>query len=552
MFVRTVTKPNGKQYHYVLKSVLDKKRGHSVHRVISDLSALPAQVVNIVKAMLKGQRVRVSAAAREVLTVRSTRYFAPLWIAFHFWAGMNLHLMKGFTRKEYRRLTALVLARVVEPAACRSELRTAEWLRKSALHLILGGGPEQWDRDNFYPLLAKLSDHWLEIETHLWEQRRSVPRLYLYDITSTYFEGKGGSFGALGYSRDERPANPQLVIALVADEAGLPLAMRILPGNTKDSTTVSAAIAQLKNQFGVTRAVLIMDRGMVTEANLETLARSGLDHILALPHKQAREFLSTHNHQLQWELFDQRSLAEWTEGGKRHILCRNPQAAARDRQTRERILTRAENRLSRLAKMVRDGRIKSRDKILARTVKILTQTKTEKYFLYEVDTAQLRYWRSDLAGLQELYEGCYVLATSLPAEEVGKKEIDTAYRNQREIEEVFKSCKDELYLRPNFHRKDKNIFGHIRLTFLAHLVKKTLELKLRQAHCLERGSSFLEHFADVAISEAEINGERQDVITELTEAQRELAGFAGVNIPAGALNGSLRSLLPEPYQAIIA
>ena len=82
---------------------------------------------------------------------------------------------------------------------CRSELRTESWLRKSGLHLILGGGPNQWDRDQFYPLLTKLTQNWEQMEEHLWKQRSSVPRLYLYDITSTYFEGKGGLFAALGY-----------------------------------------------------------------------------------------------------------------------------------------------------------------------------------------------------------------------------------------------------------------------------------------------------------------------------------------------------------------
>lgn len=550
MYLRTVTKKNGKRYHYLLKSVRKKGKTHPVQIRVADLTGLPENIIQVIGAMLKGKNVAVHKSASELVKVLSTRYFAPLWIAIQFWLDLRVDRLPFFTKKEFKNLTALVLARTVEPVKCRSELRTESWLRKSGLHLILGGGPNQWDRDQFYPLLTKLTQNWEQMEEHLWKQRSSVPRLYLYDITSTYFEGKGGLFAALGYSRDEKSSNPQLVLALVADQDGIPIALRILPGNTKDSTTVKDTITDLKKRFGAEKAVLIMDRGMRAEGNLEGLQGTELDYIMALSHKQAREFLLNHNKDLQWDLFDQRHIAEWVENSKRYILCRNPNAARRDRNTRERILSRAIERLDKLKQMIDKGRIKNRDKILVRVVKILTQTKTEKYFQYKVETAEFSYEQTELTQLLELYEGCYVLETSL-SDQTTKQEVDQAYRNQREIEEVFKSCKDELHLRPNFHQKNDNIFGHIYLTFLSHLVKKRLELKLKTNACTEKGSSFLSDFSEISVNRIEINSQVQDVITELSPAQIKKANFAGVTIPTGSIQRSLHRYLPIYLQNII-
>jgi transposase len=551
MFVRTIPKPSGRKFHYVMKSRRDKKRGHSVPQIVSNLSGLPEPVIAVIKAMLRGAKVKVLEAVEQTtLRVKATRYFAPLWIAWHFWLELEMARLSFFSRREYRNFTAMVLARCVEPIKCRSELRTAAWLKKSATHMFLGGSPNQWNRDDFYPLLTKLSGNWDQVEEHLWVRREELPRLYLYDITSTYFEGEGGSFGALGYSRDEKRGNPQVVIALVADQEGLPVAIRILPGNTKDSSTVKTIITSLKEKFGVEKAVAIMDRGMRTEANIEVIKNEGLDYIMALPHQAARKFLLEHNHHLQWDLFDERSLAEWMGEGKRYVLCRNPASADRDRKTVEGMLKRAEKRLDQLAAMAVKGRIKNRDAILARAVKILTQTKTDKYFLYEVEIGRFRYWRTKQVDWADLYAGCYILETTL-SETTDKEEIDRAYRQQREIEEVFKSCKDELHLRPNYHKKDANIFGHIYLTFLAHYLKKALELKISKNGGREKGTTFLGKFTDIEVNLIEINGERQHVITEMAGEQTQRARMAGIQIPTGPVQGSLRYLLPKSMQHLL-
>lgn len=156
---------------------------------------------------------------------------------------------------------------------------------------ILGKRKYSWDRNNFYPILTKLTKNWDKIEKELWSLREQVPRLYLYDITSTYFEGKGGTFGALGYSMDEKRGNPQIVIALVSDEKRIPIAIHILPGNTKGSTTVKDTINSLKSIYKAERAIMIMDRGMQSESNVDFIKENGFDFVMALKHKKGREFL---------------------------------------------------------------------------------------------------------------------------------------------------------------------------------------------------------------------------------------------------------------------
>jgi len=186
MFLRSIRKKNGKRYHYVLKSVRRSGDKQPTHQTVANLSGLPENVIDGVRGVLEGKRINWGAETTSIpLKVLSTRYFAPLWIALHFWWDLRIDQLAFLNPREFKNLTALVLARTVAPVACRSELRTEAWLRKSALHHMLGGTMNQWDRDAFYPLLTKLSQNWQDVEEHLWKQRIAVPRLYLYDITST-------------------------------------------------------------------------------------------------------------------------------------------------------------------------------------------------------------------------------------------------------------------------------------------------------------------------------------------------------------------------------
>lgn len=539
MFYRKLTKKDGSVYHYILKSLYDKKKRCSVHKKIANLTELPAEMIEAIKSMLAGKKVAITPREEKIIKIKSTRFFGPLWVARHFWEDLGLRKL-NFTKREYDNLTALVLGRTVSPEReCRSELKTAEYLNRTALSQILDKKNYVWDRNNFYPVLTKLSLNWDKIEEELWKNRKTVPRLYLYDITSTYFEGRGGSFGALGYSRDGKPGNPQIVIALVSDEKGIPIAIRILPGNTKDSSTVKDIASELKLKYSSDRVVMIMDRGMQSEANIDFIMESGFDFIMALKHKAGREFLKKHNSELEWTLFDKRNIAQWEEDGKRYIICRNPEAAKRDRKTRAAIIERGRIRLEKLKNSVDKGKVKNKEKILARAVKILEQTKTGKYFAYEVGESSFTYAQTSIVELDELYEGCYVLETTLD-KTVSKEEIDSNYRNQREIEEVFKSCKDELSVRPNFHVKDENIFGHIYLTFLAHLVKRSLELKLRESGYNEKGSFVLNRFSDITLNHVVINQESEQVITEMDSEQSRLVIMLGINIPTGQLSRTLR------------
>jgi len=520
-----------------------------VHKKIANITELPEEMIETIKSMLNGKRAVITPKEEKIIKIESTRFFGPLWITYYFWENLGLRKL-GFTKAEYDNLTALVIGRTVSPEQeCRSELKTAEYLNKTALSRILGKKGHKWDRNSFYPILTKLTLNWDKIEELLWKSRKTVPRLYLYDITSTYFEGKGGSFGALGYSRDEKPGNPQAVIALVSDEKGVPIAIRILPGNTKDSSTVQNIVSELKLKYSSDRVVMVMDRGMQSEANIDFIREKGIDFVMALKHKSGRDFLKKHNNELEWTLFDNRNIAQWEENDKRYIICRNPETAKRDHKTRTAIIERGRNRLEKLKNSVKKGRLKNKDKILARAVKILEQTKTGKYFTYEVGDSSFTYKESTATSYDELYEGCYVLETTLD-KTVSKEEIDSNYRNQHEIEEVFKSCKDELNIRPNFHKKDENIMGHIYLTFLAHLVKKSFEIKLRECGYNEKGAFVLNKFSDITLNKVVVNHEADHVITELSPEQSKLVSMMGITIPTGQIFRTLLRYVPKYFHPI--
>jgi len=531
MFLRTIHKKNGKRYCYIFKSVYDKKRKYPVHKRIADLSGFSDEVILQIEKLIKGELSTFEnkkSAIQDFVRISESRYFGPLRILKEFLDELEFEKLSFFDKRQIRDLKALILARAAEPLKCRSEFRTAEWLKNSGMHFLLGGDAVQWDRNRFYPLLSLLSKNWVNVEDHLWTKRESAPRLYFYDITSTYFEGKGGTLANLGYSRDEKNGNVQILVALLTDENSIPVSVRILPGNTKDSTTVKEMVSQIKFRFNAEKITIIMDRGMRTEANIETIKNFGLDYIIALPHGKARELLKD-KERLEWEeLFDQRSLAEWTDGNKRYVVCRNPFTAEKDKKTLEKILLRAEKRLNKLSEMIKKGRLLNKDKILARTIKILTQTKTEKYFDYIVDNNKLEYSRNELAKITDLYAGSYVLESSLL--QTDKKEIDSAYRSERDIEEIFRTCKDELKLRPNFHKNDETIFGHIYLTFLSYLLRKKLEIKLKRCEINESAETFLQKFENITINRVEINKDSDYLITTPNRNQIILLNLLGIKM----------------------
>ena len=171
MFVRRLKKGH-KTYFYVIKAYYDKKKKAPRQKRVADITGLPAQLIDIIREFLRGKKIILSTDKElSLLKISASRFFGPLWICLHFW--LELRMDEVVTdKKEFRRLTGMVLARVIAPC---SEMAMAKYLRKTALHQLWGGEESQWQREYFYPILTRLSELWPSIEDHLWRQREKAP-----------------------------------------------------------------------------------------------------------------------------------------------------------------------------------------------------------------------------------------------------------------------------------------------------------------------------------------------------------------------------------------
>jgi hypothetical protein len=386
---------------------------------------------------------------------------------------------------------ALIIARVLEPAA---KLATARMLdSRTASHSLgemLGLG-----RVSAKELYATLD--WLEreqrfIEMSLARRHLHDGALLLYDVTSTYLEGRCCELAQYGYSRDHRSDRRQLVVGLLCAADGCPVAIEVFDGNTADPATLKAQIEKVKDRFGLQRVVMVGDRGLLTSARIETALRpAGLDWITAL-RAPAVQALAAAGGPLQLSLFDDRDLAEITSPdypGERLVLCKNPLLAAERARQRQELLETTERQLSRIqARVERANKPLRGAAAIGQAVgAVLGCSKAcpraldpgvAKHFQIRITDTSFSFSRNE-AGIahEAALDGIYVLRTNLSAAQSDAAATVRAYKNLARVERAFRCLKTvDLELRPVFHWTAPRVRGHVLLCMLAYY----LEWHMRQ------------------------------------------------------------------------
>lgn len=362
-------------------------------------------------------------------------------------------------------IQALIVARVVEPAA---KLATARGLSDAtaahSLGAVLGLGTV--DEDELYRALDLLGAAQPAIERALARRHLKDGCLVLYDLTSSYLEGRCCELAQFGYSRDGRRDRPQIVFGLLCSAEGCPIAVEVFEGDTADPTTLAAQIAKLKQRFGLERVVLVGDRGLITSARIEQdLKPAGLDWITAL-RAPAIQALAAEGGPLQLSLFDARDMAEIASPdypGERLIVCRNPLLAAERARKREDLLAATERERNPL---------KGRDKIALKVGAVLGRRKVAKHFRLTITETTLGFTRHAAAIAREAaLDGFYVLRTSVPADALDAAGTVLAYKSLAQVERAFRSLKSvDLEVRPIHHRLAGRVRAHVFLCMLAYYV----------------------------------------------------------------------------------
>jgi hypothetical protein len=377
---------------------------------------------------------------------------------------------------------AMIVNRLVAPGSKLATVRAlAAETATSSLGPVLELGSVA-ERE-IYQALDWLGRQQERIERALAKRHLEDGTLVLYDISSSYLEGRKCALARFGYSRDRRPDRLQIVYGLLCDRAGRPIAIEVFDGDVADPTTLSAQVDRLKRRFSLKRVVLVGDRGMITAARLrEDLQPAGLDWITTLRAPQIQALVE--GGALQMSLFDERDLAEISAPdypGERLIVCRNPLLAAERARKREDLLAATERGLSRIAVATgrRHGALRGEAAIGMAVGAVIDRHKMAKHFDLKIADDSFSYRRKpDSIAAEARLDGLYVVRTSLPADAMSAAHAVGAYKALARVERAFRALKSiDLAIRPVHHWIEPRVRAHVFLCMLAYYV----EWHLRQA-----------------------------------------------------------------------
>jgi len=496
------------------------------------------------------------------IRLQRLRDFGDVWLALGLWRLLGLDTLLSRLMPNGREevawpvvATILTIARFCEPA---SELHIEQtWYRRTALTDLLGVPVDKVHTDRLYAGLDQLLAHKEAIEKHLKQRLGDLfdlkYDLLLYDITSTYFEGEcaGNAMAKWGYSRDSRPDCPQVCIGLVVTDNGIALGYEVFDGNTNDSTTVEAIVGAMERKYGQADRVWVMDRGMVSEANLKFLRQRGGLYIVGTPKALLRRFEQylTDNDWHEVQAGVQVKLVPGPEGDETFILARSADRQKKEKAMHERFFARMEVGLAKLQAAAESGRLKDEATAHQRlgrlkerywraasafNVKITPIPKPAGKPRLSVTWTRNPRW-SDWTAVSE---GCYLLRTNLT--DVDPATLWKRYIQLTEAEWAFRITKDELEIRPIWHQRERRVLAHILVCFLAYVLWKALAQWMRRAGLGDAPRTLLEEFAkiksgDVVLPARMADGSWRTIhlrcVTTPDEAQKVLLSRLGLTLP---------------------
>jgi transposase len=338
------------------------------------------------------------------------------------------------------------------------------------------------DEDELYAAMDWLLARQERIEKKLAARHLTEGGTVLYDVSSSYYEGRTCPLARFGHNRDGKKDRPIIVYGLLADDEGRPVAVDVYPGNTGDPTTVPDQVDKLKQRFGLDRVVLVGDRGMLTQTQIDTLKKHpNLGWISALRSGSIRNLVE--GGALQLSLFDEKHLAEFSSPdypGERLVACFNPLLAEERKRKREDLLAATEKELEKIAaQAARKKSLLAKAEIGVKVGKVVNRFKVAKHFRLTIEDGAFSYSRkTESIAREAALDGIYVIRTSEPKERITAEDTVRTYKGLSQVERAFRCLKGvNLRVRPIFHRVPDRVRAHIFLCMLAYYV----EWHMRQA-----------------------------------------------------------------------
>jgi transposase len=447
-----------------------RQDGKVKHETLGNLSDLPTHVIDLISRSLKGETFVPADEAFRVLRNRPHGHVEAI-LAMIRRLGLDSFIASRPSRQRDL-VTAMIAERLLFP--CSKLATTRHWLDTTLaeeLHL------EDATEDELYAALDWLLGRQKAIETKLAKRHLADGALVLYDVSSSYYEGETCPLARRGHDRDGKTGRPIIVYGVLTDADGRPVAVQVYPGDTGDPTTVPDQVTKLSRQFGLSRIVLVGDRGMLTQTQINTLKEHpGLGWISALRSPAIRGLLADGH--LNRSLFDAVNLAEIASPdfpGERLVACYNPLLAEKRRQKRESLLAATEARLTKLSRAVsrRTKAVLTAAEIGVKAGRVIGRHKMAKHIRLTIRDG-LFTWERDEESIENegLLDGIYVIRTSEPAERLPSAESVRSYKRLSQVEQVFRCRKGiDLLVRPIHHRLEPRVRAHVLICVLAYYVE---------------------------------------------------------------------------------
>ncbi len=439
-------------------------------RTIANLTDWPSKKVETLRRLLKNESL---VSPEEAFCVERSIPHGHVEAILGTIKKLGIDRLLASVRCRARDLVvAMIAERLIHPC---SKLATTRLWHTTTLAEELG--VVDANEDDLYGALDWLLARQERIEKKLADRHLSEGALVLYDVTSSYYEGRCCPLARYGHDRDEKGGRPIIVYGLMTDAEGRPVAVEVYPGNTGDPSTVAGQAEKLRDRFGFSRLVLVGDRGMLTQTQIDRLKTyPGLGWISALRSPAIRELVESGS--LQMSLFDQKDLAEIQSDqfpSERLVACFNPLLAEERGRKRRALLVATEKELNRISKEVarRTRKPLGKEEIGKKVGKVINRFKMGKHFTVTIGEGAFSFARDEEKIRQEeALDGIYVLRTSEKTDQISSDDVVRDYKKLTQVERAFRSLKGiDLMVRPIWHRTEDHVRAHILLCMLAYYVE---------------------------------------------------------------------------------
>jgi len=439
-------------------------------RTLANLSHWPAQKIEALRRLLRDETL---VSPHDLFTTRQTLPHGHVEALLGMIRKLGLEAMISAQRSPERDLVvAMIAERLIAPS---SKLATTRQWHTTTLAEELG--VEEATEDDLYAAMDWLLERQERIEKKLAARHLADGCLVLYDVTSSSYEGRTCPLAQFGHNRDGEKGLPIIVYGVMTDGEGRPIAVEVYPGNTGDPTTVVDQVEKLREKFGLSRVVLVGDRGMLTPPQIDKLKKHpGGGWITALTSGAIRRLVE--KGALQLSLLDEKNLAEIASPdypGERLVVCHNPLLEEERGRKRQALLEATEKGLAKVAKEVarRSKKPLKEAEIALKVGKVLGRYKVAKHFDCRIGAGSFEWTRREDSIQQEAQlDGIYVIRTSEPSERLSAEDTVRRYKSLSEVERAFRSLKGiDLLVRPIRHRTENRVPAHIFLCLLAYYVE---------------------------------------------------------------------------------